>query len=310
MKKSQLLQKLLKPKEIETSEQIGARGKSRSSINMVSSSMAGPSRMPRVELSERSGNSQDPEEERLQSSDRAMVAWERDTKERNKENLRSYGTAITAHSNAVSSQSQLTGNGRTGDVGRSNGKRSRDDVDDEESDVSEDTGFQSDYRVPNPNKRVKLSANLPSQVGRFSNNQTRARSETVEPEEDDEITRQNRINLEKALQANAQEDDEKQDILSEVDEEDQQSVEEDVVPDSTQARAAARVATARAKVGKPPPVQTRKPWSAVDEEHLVNLIEVYGTSWAVLLQQSNFQREETQVGLKDKARNMKVAFLK
>ena len=296
MRKAKLLDKILDSHDKLSLELSSAQEQPRHTSSLPSSSIARSSARQPSGLSESNGKSQDPEEDRRQSSSRALVAWERDTEERNKENLRGHGTAITSQSDAVNSQLPV-------DIissrveSRSSRKHSRDVRDDEESDVSEGSGFQSDSRVPNPNKRAKLSASLPTQVRRVSNAATHRLPEVAE---EDDITLQNRINLQRALQAGAQEDYETANI----------SADEDTVPDSTQARATAKVAVARAKVAKPPRVQTRKPWSLEDENHLVDLIENYGTSWSILLQQSDFEREETQVGLKDKARNLKVAFMK
>ncbi|KAI6247528.1 hypothetical protein HI914_04304 [Erysiphe necator] len=58
-------------------------------------------------------------------------------------------------------------------------------------------------------------------------------------------------------------------------------------------------------------VQIRVPWSHNDEELLLNGIEKYGCSWSSLLNIiRGWEYERDQVALKDKARNMKVSFLK
>lgn len=294
------MQKLLKSKDKQSSELVNAPGQSKTSVNMISSLMAGPSRGPHVTLSESNGDSEGSEEDRRQSLNRVLLAWEKDTKERNKENLLSYGTA--------SSRNQLDVSDPRGDPGRSSHKHPRNVSEDEESDDSEGSGFQSDSRVPNPNKRVKLSANRAPDVSRTSNNKRHSKNAPELEEEEEQISRQNRVNLERALHANLQEDDEMEIISS--DEEMPRLEVEATIPDSTQARAVAKVATARVKAGNPPRVQKRKPWSVKDELHLIELIENYGTSWAILLQHGRFEREETQVGLKDKARNLKVAYMK
>ncbi|RKF75503.1 putative myb dna-binding domain protein [Golovinomyces cichoracearum] len=58
-------------------------------------------------------------------------------------------------------------------------------------------------------------------------------------------------------------------------------------------------------------VQTRIRWSERDEKLLVQGIEKYGCSWSCLSNIiKDFDRYHSQVALKDKARNMKVSFLK
>jgi hypothetical protein len=58
------------------------------------------------------------------------------------------------------------------------------------------------------------------------------------------------------------------------------------------------------------PTQKRVFWTGADEDHLVRLIEEYGTSWSVIAKLGGFQTNRDQVALKDKARNMKVSYLK
>jgi hypothetical protein len=62
--------------------------------------------------------------------------------------------------------------------------------------------------------------------------------------------------------------------------------------------------------------QQRSRWTEVEVERLVELIEDYGVSWANLLKLDlnhpgrPVLQERDQVSLKDKARNMKMDFLK
>ncbi|KAI4156664.1 MAG: hypothetical protein LQ340_000110 [Diploschistes diacapsis] len=72
----------------------------------------------------------------------------------------------------------------------------------------------------------------------------------------------------------------------------------------------AKVFTGRAGAMKP--LQTRTPWSAEEVETLQELIELHGVSWAYLktMDEQNILSLRDQVGLKDKARNMKFDFLK
>ena len=64
-------------------------------------------------------------------------------------------------------------------------------------------------------------------------------------------------------------------------------------------------------------VQSRKAWTDQETEALMNLIEEHGTSWTLLKSidaheetGKNILRHRDQVALKDKARNMKLDFLK
>ena len=65
---------------------------------------------------------------------------------------------------------------------------------------------------------------------------------------------------------------------------------------------------------KPQRVQSRKPWSDEETRHLLNLIAMYGTSWALLMQKDKrtgmLLQDRNQVGLKDKARNVKMDYLR
>lgn len=65
---------------------------------------------------------------------------------------------------------------------------------------------------------------------------------------------------------------------------------------------------------KMPQAQTRRPWSDEETDQLQELIKEYGISWSLLMQEDsksgNILQDRGQVGLKDKARNMKVDYLK
>lgn len=58
-------------------------------------------------------------------------------------------------------------------------------------------------------------------------------------------------------------------------------------------------------------VQTRKAWTDLETETLINLIQDHGTSWKVLkdkdLEKVLLDRDQTS--LKDKARNIKLDYL-
>lgn len=86
-------------------------------------------------------------------------------------------------------------------------------------------------------------------------------------------------------------------------------------PDSTnhkQVKAIARRNVALAKMSIEP--RRRKAWTRAEEAQLQSLIADYGTSWTELKKMDeadgNLLADRDQVALKDKARNMKMAFLK
>ena len=64
---------------------------------------------------------------------------------------------------------------------------------------------------------------------------------------------------------------------------------------------------------RPKKVQSRKAWTDEETERLIRLIEKYGTSWKLLKERDKPQKvliHRDQVALKDKARNIKLDFLK
>ena len=78
-----------------------------------------------------------------------------------------------------------------------------------------------------------------------------------------------------------------------------------------------KMANAQAKLNtatQPKKVQVRKAWTDEEMEALIDLIEEYGTSWTLLKERDaingSILESRDQIALKDKARNMKVDFLK
>lgn len=63
---------------------------------------------------------------------------------------------------------------------------------------------------------------------------------------------------------------------------------------------------------RPKKVQSRKPWTDEETDSLIRLIEIYGTSWKLLKERDKKEVliDRDQVALKDKARNIKLDFLK
>lgn len=77
---------------------------------------------------------------------------------------------------------------------------------------------------------------------------------------------------------------------------------------------AANAAAKERKAWQVKPPQVRKPWTEEETERLLELIEEHGTSWALLKTEDvgagNILESRDQVALKDKARNMKLDYLK
>ncbi|KZF20468.1 hypothetical protein L228DRAFT_285170, partial [Xylona heveae TC161] len=71
-----------------------------------------------------------------------------------------------------------------------------------------------------------------------------------------------------------------------------------------QAEARRRVATRL-----PPKVQTRQKWSTEETSLLIRCVQKYGTSWSRIVQSEPLFNDRGQVGLKDKARNIKFDYL-
>ena len=170
-----------------------------------------------------------------------------------------------------------------------------DDVDDGPiEDVSEDEGFQQDTRFPEASHRVNVP--LPSKR-RASDSAARlpqSKRARRTPDEDDyhELDRRRAIVSPSRDYSEGPE-------LSQID----------------NYKMASQQAKQRTAM-QPKRVQSRTAWSDVEEEKLIALIEQYGTSYALLKTKDqedeprHVLRHRDQVALKDKARNMKVNFLK
>lgn len=82
-----------------------------------------------------------------------------------------------------------------------------------------------------------------------------------------------------------------------------------------QAQANSRFASLVSSSTTTRPPQARRPWSAEEIQRLIDLMKSYGTSWAKIKQADSRMAvpqlmDRSQVQLKDKARNMKLDFLK
>ena len=85
-------------------------------------------------------------------------------------------------------------------------------------------------------------------------------------------------------------------------------------PSQVEEYLAANAAAKERKAWQVKPPQVRKGWTEEETERLLELIEEHGTSWALLKSEDfaagNVLDSRDQVALKDKARNMKLDFLK
>ncbi|TID25411.1 chromatin binding [Venturia nashicola] len=186
-------------------------------------------------------------------------------------------------------QSQQVASKRPGSVSR--GKRPAPVEADENEDVSEDEGFQNDSRdIGNRSQRRQPTSVAPRSNG-HPNQPPPKRAWTAS-----QTTRSSNARAPRgpSLDPESEEDDE---------------------PDSTnhkQVKAIARRNVALAKMGVEP--RRRKAWTRAEEAQLQSLIADYGTSWTELKKMDeadgNILADRDQVALKDKARNMKMAFLK
>lgn len=167
----------------------------------------------------------------------------------------------------------------------------------EEIEDSEDEGFQEDLRAPDPKKRVTVP---PRREPSVDSEPPQASRE----QEEDRVARRRQEQEEARLQASARNDEE----------EDDDEIDDEIIaaPPSTAAIASkiSRERTAMAKAARPAAARGRSYWSNSDEDELIRLIEEHGCAWSVIERHANFEDDRNQVQLKDKARNLKVNFIK
>lgn len=181
---------------------------------------------------------------------------------------------------------------------RSNHKRSRGDSED-----SEDDDFQTDRRtISRPRKRVARAA---PQQATPEPTQERSRSRRTQrqvPDDGPEPVRRRRGPSphigDDALQASVRE--------QESDEERNDQLQLDEIPFSQ----VAELAKLEAIRSKSSSAKKRIKWSDKDSARLIELIENIGCSWSKVKEAGGFEVERDQVALKDKARNIKVSYLR
>lgn len=92
-------------------------------------------------------------------------------------------------------------------------------------------------------------------------------------------------------------------------EEDAQEEDNEPPPTFREINQVARLEGLKSRLGKEKP-QQRKRWTLNDERYFVEAVEEHGCKWSVLAKLPGWDTRRNQVAIKDKGRNMKVAFLK
>jgi hypothetical protein len=182
-------------------------------------------------------------------------------------------------------------------------EEAEEEEEEEEDEVSEDEGFQQDHRVADPARRlVAPKARRQSPVRDAPSPPKRQTIERSRNDSDREAARRQQTRAESATRAGA-----RREVVDEEEDED-----DDAYPPPTfpQASVVARVnvAHAQSRMGREP--QKRIPWSEEDSIRLIDAIEQFGCSWSLIAKNVDFDHPRDQVALKDKARNMKVTYLK
>lgn len=249
------------------------------------------------------------------STAQALAAWNARTADKNKENrpVARGGIASSSKPSIMDPQpgeTRLEWEEYDSENINTPSKRKRASQDRvEESAESDDAGFQSDHRTHTVNRtrgkstirhQSPLPVKQPSKRIRVSHRAVGAAK----------AERENRERAESVLQRSARratddiEDDEDEDANGDGNDRNNQSP-----PPFTQVSIGAKINTQRAKQAVLQP-QKRTPWSTRDSNHLIDLIAEYGCSWSLLQKFARFERGEVgQVALKDRARNIKVAYL-
>ena len=269
--------------------------------------------MPQIE----DGGDEIVEEPHPRPSAQYVERWQAHDNEKNKENLPSNSDSRKAIGKAKSLLDPQPGaekyvwnpDSQDSEAGPSTMKRSRQARADSEE--TEDQGYQEDRRLPDPNRRGNAPVARP-----------RAPIEEEEEEEDeeDEAPPQKRAKVHQsnnrpaARTGTVRRDHERPEAAPQASArrgpaDEEESSGEDRPPPFSQISIAARNSAARARLPTHK-TQKRTPWSEYDTELLTSGIETHGCSWSTLSKLLEFEVERDQVALKDKARNLKVSYLK
>lgn len=189
-----------------------------------------------------------------------------------------------------------------------NGIQLSDGEDEQErmSSVSRDVSFQQDLRPIDVSSKRSFTHLNQRSVAEPGAALPRAQKRAGSPKE----TQNPKKSLRRSERPIQQEDDEEDDIGEAVAQQNYNSV-----PPQSQIQNYKRVnSSAKTRMAeRPKKVQSRKAWTDLETETLLNLIEEHGTSWGSLKKidgKNGNLAYRDQVALKDKARNMKLDFLK
>ncbi|KAJ5040475.1 uncharacterized protein L3040_006131 [Drepanopeziza brunnea f. sp. 'multigermtubi'] len=231
-------------------------------------------------------------DEDLDSTAEYTTAWNEHSREKNKENQT---PAVEPNAQRISNDRDLSQKDVAGPSAPKHSRARR-----EESEQSEDQGFQEDQRRTDDRRRraTALTArrNSPEHEDQP---QPRARAQVNGREPSSRV---------ESNGAAAPRQEDVRAALSIIQVQDEEDGEDYPAPSSTQAALSARLETARARGPQPP--RGRTPWSDEDSDRLLAGIAEWGCSWTMIEQTQAFDIPRGQVALKDRARNMKVQYLK
>ncbi|CZT04604.1 hypothetical protein WAI453_007786 [Rhynchosporium graminicola] len=248
----------------------------------------------------------DDTEERQRPISEYTAAWNENSKEKNKENHKP--TAKVAKSRLIDRQANAQkiawNESQDGIAAPSPKKRP---LVEEESEESDDHGFQEDQRAVDISRRV-IAPPGPSHA--------RNRSGTLPPSKKqrrEQVEASPRVESSRAAAQRGPEQSQLERARREpVDESDSDSdsdmAEGHPPPTATQVSVASRIATARSRGVQAP--RGRIPWSDRDSRILTRRIEKHGCAWATIFNLGRWDVTRDQVAIKDRARNMKVNHLK
>ncbi|PBP24018.1 MYB DNA-binding domain protein [Diplocarpon rosae] len=234
------------------------------------------------------------------------AAWDQNSKEKDKENHRPIAKPV-AKRRLIDPQPNAERISNDWDISQEDlvepsvPKRGRARAEREESEESEGQGFQEDQRLPDPNRRLSAPP-----ARRFLH----AENDRSPPKKPRVTCREASPPVEfKGVVARRQEREEAGSARSEIQDDDNDDDDDDVPPPTaTELSAAARSAVARS--AGPRVYRGRIPWSDDDSARLEEGIEEYGCSWALIHNSRRWDVDRGQVALKDRARNLKVQYLK
>lgn len=240
----------------------------------------------------------DDDNEPPRSSRDVVVLWDRSNHYKNKENmpLPHELPPSTGNQSKVEGQKHARYDPDYTSVSSSSKRARHDDTED-----TQDDGFEDDIRIPNPNRRKTA----PASQDRFSVERVQSPPQMIRSIPGDERVaqskRRGREQFEAAFRASVDEaeEDREQDRMSDV-----------PPPTFQEVNAHAKYAVARSSQPTYRTTQKRVPWSEADTELLIELVAVHSTRWSAINEVGSFEVQRGQVALKDKARNIKVMYLK